>query len=245
MAWLILTLVGLIAGTLAGIVGFGSTTILMPLLVFYFGPKAAVPIMAVAAVFGNLGRILVWWPAIAWRAVAAFSATASITVWAGARTMLAFDPTMLEAFLGVFFIAMIPIRRWIAKSNVQLSLPGLALAGALIGFLTGIVANTGPINTPFFLAHGLLKGAFIGTEAMSSLTMFSSKLLAFWTFGALPLIIIVQGSIIGMTLMAGAWFAKAYVQRMEASAFTNLMDILLLFAGGAMVLNATFGATSN
>ena len=59
MTWIIITIVGLVAGTLSGIVGFGSTTILMPLLVIFFGPKAAVPIMAVAAVLGNLGRVVV------------------------------------------------------------------------------------------------------------------------------------------------------------------------------------------
>ncbi len=238
MTWIIITLVGLVAGTLSGIVGFGSTTILMPLLVIFFGPKAAVPIMAVAAVLGNLGRVAVWWPVIAWRAVAAFSFTAIGAVWFGAKTMLAFDPVYLELFLGTFFILMIPIRRWFVRSQFQLTLPGLALAGAVIGFLTGIVANTGPINTPFFLAHGLIKGPFIATEAMSSLVMFGSKSAAFWTFGALPVEIITRGCIVGATLMIGAWLAKRFVQQLSADAFTGLMDVLLLVAGGAMIFNA-------
>jgi len=35
---------------------------------YQFGPKEAVPIMAVAAVMGNLARILAWWREIDWRA---------------------------------------------------------------------------------------------------------------------------------------------------------------------------------
>jgi uncharacterized membrane protein YfcA len=49
-----------IAGTLSGIVGFGSSIMLMPVLVIAFGPREAVPIMAVAAVMANLSRVLAW-----------------------------------------------------------------------------------------------------------------------------------------------------------------------------------------
>ena len=67
--------VGLIAGTLSGIVGTGASIMLLPILVFQFGPKQAVPIMAIAAIMANLSRIIVWWRAVDWKAVAAYSIT--------------------------------------------------------------------------------------------------------------------------------------------------------------------------
>jgi uncharacterized membrane protein YfcA len=39
--------VGLVAGTLSGIVGTGSSIMLMPVLLYQYGPKQAVPIMAI------------------------------------------------------------------------------------------------------------------------------------------------------------------------------------------------------
>lgn len=60
---------------------------------------------------------------------------------------------------------MIPIWRWFLNRSIKVPLWGLFFVGTLIGFLTGIVSNIGPINTQFFLAHGLMKGPFIGTEA--------------------------------------------------------------------------------
>jgi uncharacterized membrane protein YfcA len=51
--------VGLIAGAISGIIGTGSSIMLVPVLVWQFGPKEAVPIMAVAAIIGNFSRILV------------------------------------------------------------------------------------------------------------------------------------------------------------------------------------------
>jgi len=240
MTWLPILLVGLAAGTLGGIVGFGGTTILMPVLVLSFGPKAAVPIMAIAAVLGNLSRVAVWWKAVSWPAVAAYSIAAVPAAALGAHVMVALDPFILDLILGIFFIAMIPLRRWFLEKGWRVSLAGLALAGGAIGFLTGIVANTGPINTPFFLAHGLVRGAFVGTEAMGSLAMFTSKSVAFRELGALPDDIIMKGLIVGSSLMAGSWIAKQFLQKMDESQFRGLMDILLFVAGASMLAGAFF-----
>ena len=152
--------------------------------------------------------------------------------------MLALDPVLLEAGLGVFFLVIIPIRRWMITSGFRISWRGMAAAGAAVGFLTGIVANTGPVNTPFFLAFGLLKGAFVGTEAMASLAMFGSKTMAFWAFAALSLDILLSGMIVGATLMLGAWLAKSLVYRLDAERFNLLMDGLLAVAGVSMIASA-------
>jgi uncharacterized membrane protein YfcA len=46
MEWVVVLVIGLVAGTLSGIVGFGTSIMLLPPLVVVFGPKEAVPIMA-------------------------------------------------------------------------------------------------------------------------------------------------------------------------------------------------------
>lgn len=235
MTMILVLLIGLGAGALAGIIGFGGTTILLPVLTLQFGPKAAVPIMAIASILGNFARLVAWWRLVRWPAVLAYSATAIPAAWLGAQTMVRLDPTALELGLGIFFIAMIPLRRWLAESGLKVNLPGLAIAGAVIGYLTGIVANTGPINTPFFLAHGLTKGAFVGTEATASLAMFLSKAAAFRTLGALPVEIIVNGLIVGASLMAGTYIAKHFMASITESQFRGIMDALLLVAGLAMI----------
>jgi len=76
MAWLLVLFVGVAAGMVSGIVGTGSSMMLMPVLVIFFGPLQAVPIMAIGAVMGNLGKVLAWRREIDWRACAAYCATA-------------------------------------------------------------------------------------------------------------------------------------------------------------------------
>ena len=169
MEFALVLILGLIAGTLGGVIGFGTSIIVMPALVLVFGPQEAVPVMAVASVMANASRVAAWWREVDWRAVAAYGVPGLPAAALGAATLLVLPVRAVEAVLGVFFIAMIPARRWMARRKLRLRLPHLALAGAGIGFLTGIVASTGPINAPFFLAYGLVKGAYLGTEAMGSL----------------------------------------------------------------------------
>ena len=58
----------------------------------------------------------------------------------------------------------------------------MTLVGAGIGFLSGLVASTGPINTPFFLAYGLVKGAYLATEALGSMAIGITKTIVFQRF---------------------------------------------------------------
>jgi uncharacterized protein len=175
---------------------------------------------------------------IDWRVVGAYALTGIPAAAFGARTLLVLPPRIVEVVLAIFFIAMIPMRRWLAARNFRLKLWHLAVVGAVIGFLTGIVVSTGPINTPFFLAYGLIKGAFLGTEAMASLAVYVTKSLVFRSYGALPLSAIVQGLIIGCSLTAGSFIAKRFVLSLEPEKFRLLMDALLLVSGLTMLWTA-------
>jgi uncharacterized membrane protein YfcA len=126
--------------------------------------------------------------------------------------------------LGAFFLAMIPARRWLSARNFKLQRWHLALIGLVIGFLTGIVVTTGPLSVPVFLAYGLVKGAFLATEAAGSLGIYVAKSAVFRSFGALPWDAIAKGLVIGASLMAGSYLAKRFVLKLPAERFRLLMD---------------------
>ncbi len=240
MDFVLILAIGLAAGTLSGIVGFGSSIMLMPVLVIVFGPLQAVPIMAIAAIMANLSRVVVWWRVVDWRAVGAYSATAAPFAALGAATLLTLPTRIIEVALGVFFIAMIGVRRWMAAHQLKLRLVHLSLLGVPIGYLTGIVVSTGPMTAPIFLAAGLVKGAFLSSEAAASLLVYLAKVTVFRRFGALPWDIVLKGLIVGSTLMAGAFIAKRFVLKMDPDRFRLLMDGLMLISGLTLLSAAFF-----
>ena len=214
---------------------------LMPVLVIAFGPVQAVPIMAIAAILANVSRVMVWWRTIDWRICGAYAATAVPFAALGARTLLIVPAGAVEISLGVFFIVMIGVRRWMAKHQLRLRPWQLALIAVPVGFLTGVVASTGPVTVPIFLATGLVKGAFLSTEATASLLVYAAKAAVFRSFGALPLEIVVKGAIVGSSLMVGAFVAKRFVLSMDPARFSLVMDGLMLFSGSTLLWAAFFG----
>jgi uncharacterized membrane protein YfcA len=214
LGFIFILIVGLLAGTISGIVGTGSSIMLMPVLIYQYGPKEAVPIMAVAAVMANFSRILAWWREVDWRACLAYSVT------------------------GIPAAALVPVRHWLARHQLKAHLWHLAVGGAVIGYLTGIVVSTGPLSVPLFLFYGLNKGAFLATEAASSLGLYLSKSVTFERFGALTPDVALKGLIAGSSLMFGAFIAKRFVLKLEPDIFRLLMDGIMIAAGISLLWTA-------
>jgi len=231
----LLVAAGLFAGTLGGVVGTGSSIVLMPILVVMFGPRQAVPIMAVASVMGNLGRVIAWWDTIAWRSCFAYCAGAVPGAVLGASLLLAIPPGLAETALGVFFLALIGVRRWLAHHELSLSLMQMMLFGFPLGVLTGLVVSTGPLTVPLFTFHGLERGALLGTEAAASIGMYLAKLFTFQALGAFPWEVLLQGVGVGATLMAGSFIGKKVVLALSPATYRLLIDLLLLCSGVSLL----------
>jgi len=238
MTWAAILALGLVSGTLSGIVGFGASIMLMPVLMLAFGPLEAVPIMAIAALLANFSRVVVGWREVDWRANPYYCATAIPAAALGARTLLILEPRLVEGILGAMFLLMIPARRWLLARGLRINAWHMALVGAGIGFLSGMVASTGPINTPFYLAYGLVKGGYLATEALGSMAIGITKAVVFQRFNALPWETVARGLVIGATLMIGSRLAKSFVLRLDAHQFRVLMDCLLAGAGVVLLWGA-------
>ena len=235
---LILGSLGLIAGVLGGVIGFGTTIILMPALVHFYGPVQTVSIIAITATIANFSRVILWWKETNWTVCLVYSLTAIPAVALGANTLVLLDGTIIEVILGIFLIALIPIRRWMRRQAFTIKLWHMSVVGAAIGYLTGIVATTGAINTPFFLAFGLVKGAYLGTEAASSLFMLIAKIFVFHQLGVLDALAITQGLLLGFCVMAGSILSKRIVLALPEKRFMQLMEAVMLVSGLSILIQS-------
>lgn len=233
-------LIALAAGALSGLVGTGSSLLLLPVLVQSYGPKVAMPIMAMAAILGNLSRMGVWWRQIDWRAALAYALMGVPAAALGAHTLLALPAWTIDCALGLFFWCMVPVGRRLREARWRLSLRQLSLCGGGIGFLTGLVLSTGPISVPVFTAYGLSGGAFLGTEAASALLLYASKAGTFAAQDALSMQTALKGLLVGAGIMAGTVGSKSLVLRLPSGMFGVLVDLLLLISGAALLCSAWY-----
>jgi len=175
--------------------------------------------------------VLAWRREIDWGACLAYCATAVPGSVLGARLLLTIPPGVAELALGVFFLSLIPLRRWLARHDLRLTRRHLALVGAPLGLLTGLVVSTGPLTVPLFTFYGLDRGGLLGTEAAASIGMYGAKVAAFQALGALPASVALDGLIVGSSLMAGSFIGRAIVLALTPGAYRTLIDGLMLCSG--------------
>lgn len=240
LALFVLFLIALAAGALGGLVGTGSSLVLLPALVMIYGPRIAVPVMGIAAVMANVARVAAWWRQIRWRPVLAYALPGTPAAVLGANTLLSIPQAVVDGLLGVLFLAMIPVRRVAAARQWRVRLRHLAIAGAVVGFLTGMVLSTGPLSVPLFTGYGLTGGAFLGSEAASALVLYAGKISTFGQLGALNLAVVARGLVIGAALMIGPFVTRSVVRRTSPRHYAILIDLVLVVAAVGMFI-ATAG----
>lgn len=235
LVWAALAAAGIAAGTIGGIAGFGSAVLLLPVCVFAFGASKAVPILTIASLMGNVSRAAFSWEETDWTVVRVYTAGAIPATMAGAYIFATSDTILLQRALGLLILLMIPARRWLEHRGLRMRLWQFLPLGMAMGLLSGVAGMTGPINAPYFLAYGLVKGAYLATEALGSATIHLVKSTVYGRFALLDMPAFFAGIALGLALVTGSWLGKRIVNRIDAAAFTRIVEMLLLLAGSAML----------
>ncbi|WP_241254071.1 sulfite exporter TauE/SafE family protein [Proteus vulgaris] len=184
MSFIAVILLAILSGVISGVVGTGSSILLIPALTYVFGAKEAVPIMALASVMGNLSRIYLWRHSIRFKPLFYYLLAGIPAVIFGANTLWVMSEKWLNIGMGLFFILMIPIIHLLRQHQIKIKPYQVIIAGAVIGYLTGVVFSTGPLTIPIFSAYGLTLGPLLATEAAASFIIYLTKALTFSQLGA-------------------------------------------------------------
>ena len=228
---LLVGVIALVASTLAAVTGFGGAAVLLPALVFAFGVRDAIPILTVAQLIGNGSRVWFNRRELDYRVVGWFALGGVPFALAGGLLFSRAPLPALTRLLGAFLLLVVAWRRLRPKTRFRPPLRAFALVGAGSSFLSALLGSVGPIMAPFFLAYGLVKGAYIGTEALSTVVMHVAKLVAYGTGDVLSWRGIVHGLLVGPAMVLGSWTGKRVVDRIPERVFVFLIEAVMTTAG--------------
>ena len=224
------------ASLLGSVAGSGGTAVLLPILVIYVGLRDAIPILTIANLSSNLGRV--WFnrrqivmPVVGWFALGAIPFALS-----GAMLFVIAPTVTLTRILGAFLLVTLAWRRFNRGPRLIKSAGWFAPLGAGFGLLAGLLEGVGPLMAPFFLAYGLVRGAYIGTDALATVLMQVSKLAVFGEKDLIDNRIVASGLILVPFMIAGAFAGKRIVDRIPESLFLLIIDVTLLLAGVKFLL---------
>ena len=226
----------LMASLLGSVAGSGGTAVLLPILVIYVGLRDAIPILTIANLSSNLGRV--WFnrrqivmPVVGWFALGAIPFALS-----GAMLFVIAPTVTLTRILGAFLLVTLAWRRFNRGPRLIKSAGWFVPLGAGFGLLAGLLEGVGPLMAPFFLAYGLVRGAYIGTDALATVLMQVSKLAVFGEKDLIDNRIVASGLILVPFMIAGAFAGKRIVDRIPESLFLLIIDVTLLLAGVKFLL---------
>lgn len=137
----------------------------------------------------------------------------------------------LTRLLGLFLLLTVAYRHLRKGEPRGMPLRAFAPLGAASSFLSALLGSVGPLMAPFFLAYGLAKGAYIGTEALCSLLMHAVKLGVYGGASLLTPRGLVVGLLLGLVLLVGSYLSKRIVDRVPEWVFVLLVEATLLVAG--------------
>ncbi len=219
------------AATLAAVAGFGGAAVLLPILVVVFGVRDAIPILTVAQLVGNGSRVWFNRPEVSLPVVGWFALGAVPSALIGGLLFASVPLSFLTRLLGVFFLAMVAYRHMAKTSKRQLPLRGFTIIGAVFSFLSAIMGPIGPLMAPFFLAYGLVKGAYIGTEALATVVMHVTKLVAYGGTSLLTLGNASVGLALAPAMIFGSFVGKQIINRLPERLFVLIIEATLVVAG--------------
>jgi len=220
---------------LSAVAGFGGGVLLLPVFTALFGLRVAVPMLTLTQLASNAARVglnrrEVRWPLVGWFALGA------VPLAVAGGLLLARAPLgPLERALGAFLVAVVVWRRVNPRPRKP---PAKAFVGvgAASGLGSALLGSVGPLTAPFFLAYGLARAAYIGTEAASALTMHLAKLAAYGTGDLLTAKVLAYGAALTPATLAGAWVGRRVVDRISERVFVLLVEAGLLVSGVLLLL---------
>jgi uncharacterized membrane protein YfcA len=231
LPWLLLAVVAFTASTVAAVTGFGGAVLLLPFVVAVFGIRDAVPVLTVAQLLGNSGRVWVNRKEISPAVVGWYSLGAVPAALLGGLLFAVAPLADLTRLLGLFLVVMALVWHFREGSFPRLTRPGFAPLGAGASFVSALVGSSGPLVAPFFVAHGLVKGAYVGTEALCAVVTHGAKLAAYGHSSLLTGATLAGGLPLGLVMVAGAYAGKRVMARLPERAFVLLVKGMLLAVG--------------
>lgn len=162
----LLALLTLVASTVGTATGFGTSTLMVPVLAVFVPLPVVLLFVGIIHLFGDVWKMLLFKGGLRWRLILGFGIPGIAASWAGAAFALAARDLELKKILGAFLLAYVIFlflnRTWALPKNDATAVAGGLLAGLSAGFF-GV---GGAVRSAFLTAFDLPKEAYVFTSGI-------------------------------------------------------------------------------
>lgn len=214
-------------GTMAG---FGSSTVFLPIALFFLDFRTALALVAVFHISGNIGRITFFRHGFDKRLLLTFGVPSVLSTLFGALLVTYIPSDVLKLVLGLFLIGF---------SLTSISKPGFSFSpvvknslvgGGLSGFFAGLIGTGGALRGAFLTSFHLEKSVYIATAAAISLAVDITRIPVYFTSGFLDQQFYYCIPILFLLAISGSFTGKKIVNKISQPTFRKLVLVAITLA---------------
>jgi len=237
MEIVLITFVVVIASAVGTLTGFGTSTLMVPVMLFFYPFEQTLLFVGIIHWFGNLWKLILFRKGFRWKLILSFGIPGIASTYLGAELVFDISTALLSMILGSFLI--IYVVYLFAKSSFKIkqSLVTGACGGALSGFFAGLFGMGGAIRGLFLTSFDLPKAVYITTAGAIALTIDTTRLATYIKNDArLPHLLLWGLLIFIPSSFIGARIAKSVVDKIPQEHFRKVVAVFLLLIGIKLIL---------
>ncbi len=233
----IVAIIAFFAGATSAVAGFGIGTILTPLFGFGIGVKLAVAAASIPHFCGNALRLWTLRDRVDREVLKTFGLMSAAGGLLGALLHAVAAAPALRVMLAIFLIVVgvLGVTGWM--DHIRLGRRGAWTAGALSGFLGGLIGNQGGIRAAAMLALDVRKEAFVATAVAIALIVDGARL-PVYAFSVGQQLVVVWPIVLTATaaVIAGTLLGKTILGWIPEAIFRRIVSALLIALGIAILI---------
>jgi len=232
MEVVLITFVVVIASSVGTLTGFGTSTLMVPVLLSFYPVEQTLLFVCIIHLFGNIWKLLLFRKGFEWKLILSFGIPGIAATYLGASLVFNISTVVLSRVLGSFLI--IYVIYLFAKSTFKIkqSLIAGACGGALSGFFAGLFGMGGAIRGLFLTSFDLPKAVYIATAGAIALTIDTTRLTTYIVNDARIPRLLLWGLLIFIPAsFLGAKIAKSFVDKIPQEHFRKVVAVFLLIMG--------------
>lgn len=225
-----------LASIVAIIAGFGTSTIMIPLLVYLFPLPEVLLLTGIIHWFNDGWRLLLFKDGIWWSRVMMAAIPGAIASLIGASLVLRIPQQLLFRALGAMLLLYVVFIFARPSFHMRRTKLFAVTGGAAAGFISGLLGVSGEVTSMLLSTLNLPKAIFIGTGGAFTLIVDVTRVIAYWGGGtkldpslSWGLIVFVPASLLGSLL------GRRVVDEIPQSGFKKVIAAFLLLAGLKMM----------
>jgi len=229
----LVTLLTIASSAIGTVSGFGISTLMVPIMLFFLPYPETLLFVGVVHWFGDVSKLFIFKRGLNWKILLAFGIPGTIAAYMGARLTFQIPTEILSRVVGIFLICYVAFITLRPKFKIKPTGTVAAVGGffsGLLGGLTGV--GGGAIRAVILTAFNLQKEIYVFTTGMVGATVDASRIFGYLVGGTRITHVLILGlPFFILASFVGVRIGKVMVDKIPQEKFRYVVAFFLLIIG--------------